>query len=86
MDVHRLISRLLLLAALCGLAGCGASTANSTGSHKPAVKLTNVSYDPTRELYAEFNKEFAQHWLEENGQVVDDRRSRTAARVHKPAR
>ncbi len=26
------------------------------------VKLLNVSYDPTRELYAEFNKAFAEHY------------------------
>jgi len=71
MDAHRLLSHLLLLAALCCFAGCGSSTANSTSGTKPAVKITNVSYDPTRELYAEFNKEFARHWLEEKGQVVD---------------
>jgi sulfate/thiosulfate transport system substrate-binding protein len=26
------------------------------------VTLLNVSYDPTRELYAEFNAAFAKHW------------------------
>jgi sulfate/thiosulfate transport system substrate-binding protein len=26
------------------------------------VTLLNVSYDPTRELYAEFNTAFAKHW------------------------
>lgn len=26
------------------------------------VKLLNVSYDPTRELYVEFNSAFAKHW------------------------
>ena len=30
----------------------------------------NVSYDPTRELYAEFNKEFAKYWKETHGQEV----------------
>jgi sulfate/thiosulfate-binding protein len=29
---------------------------------KPAIELLNVSYDPTRELYEEFNAEFAKHW------------------------
>src|SRR4051812_34900259 len=71
MDAYRLISRVLVLAALCGLAGCGSSTASSTGGTKPSIKITNVSYDPTRELYAEFNNEFARHWLEEKGQVVE---------------
>ena len=35
-----------------------------------AVTLLNVSYDPTRELYAEFNTAFAKHWKEKTGQVV----------------
>ena len=26
------------------------------------VELLNVSYDPTRELYVEFNAAFAKHW------------------------
>jgi ABC-type sulfate transport system substrate-binding protein len=28
------------------------------------VTLLNVSYDPTRELYEEFNAAFARHWKE----------------------
>jgi sulfate transport system substrate-binding protein len=32
--------------------------------------LLNVSYDPTRELYVEFNKEFAKHWKETQNQDV----------------
>lgn len=35
-----------------------------------AVKLLNVSYDPTRELYQDYNKAFAAHWKEETGQDV----------------
>ena len=34
------------------------------------MELLNVSYDPTRELYEEFNTAFAAHWLAETGQVV----------------
>src|SRR6266576_2687190 len=71
MNVQPLFNCLLLVSALCGLAGCSSSTASSTGTTKPAIKITNVSYDPTRELYAEFNKEFARHWLEEKEQVVE---------------
>jgi sulfate/thiosulfate transport system substrate-binding protein len=41
-----------------------------TGQKKEAVQLLNVSYDPTRELYDEFNKEFAAYWEEESGQKV----------------
>lgn len=31
------------------------------------VTLLNVSYDPTRELYEDFNKAFAQHWQATTG-------------------
>lgn len=34
------------------------------------LKLRNVSYDPTRELYAEFNTAFAKHWQEKTGDTV----------------
>jgi sulfate transport system substrate-binding protein len=32
------------------------------------TKLLNVSYDPTRELYKEFNTAFAAHWKKETGE------------------
>jgi sulfate/thiosulfate transport system substrate-binding protein len=57
--------RLTTLALLAFVLGCGASP-QSTNS----ITITNVSYDPTRELYAEFNQEFARHWKEETGQSV----------------
>lgn len=34
------------------------------------VKLLNVSYDPTRELYREYNAAFAKHWKEKTGDNV----------------
>jgi sulfate/thiosulfate-binding protein len=34
------------------------------------VTLLNVSYDPTRELYKEFNDAFAAHWKKETGETV----------------
>ena len=40
----------------------------------PLVKaqdtLLNVSYDPTREFYAEYNEAFAKHWKEKSGREV----------------
>jgi sulfate transport system substrate-binding protein len=36
----------------------------------PRLELLNVSYDPTRELYAEFNRLFAAHWKARTGQEV----------------
>ncbi len=41
----------------------------TTGSKDP-VEITNVSYDPTRELYEAYNKLFAEHWKENTGQEV----------------
>ena len=34
------------------------------------IKLLNVSYDPTRELYQEFNEAFAKHWKAQTGDDV----------------
>jgi sulfate/thiosulfate transport system substrate-binding protein len=34
------------------------------------VKLLNVSYDPTRELYEEYNKFFAAYWKNKTGDTV----------------
>ena len=34
------------------------------------IKLLNVSYDPTRELYTEFNAAFAKHWKAKTGDNV----------------
>jgi ABC-type sulfate transport system substrate-binding protein len=32
------------------------------------ITLLNVSYDPTREFYAEYNEAFAKHWKEKKGE------------------
>lgn len=68
------------------LAGCGSSASGtasaatasasstdaSSGSSSGTITLTNVSYDPTRELYEAYNKIFAKHWASEhNGQKVE---------------
>jgi sulfate/thiosulfate transport system substrate-binding protein len=37
--------------------------------------LLNVSYDPTRELYQEFNSVFIQYWKQKTGQTVSIRQS-----------
>ncbi len=34
------------------------------------IKLLNVSYDPTRELYTEFNAAFSKHWKAKTGDNV----------------
>jgi len=60
----KLMPRLLTAATLALLlAGCG--------KHGPSgTTLLNVSYDPTRELYADVNPAFAAHWLATHGTAV----------------
>src|SRR4051812_26091367 len=41
---------------------------------KPA-NLLNVSYDPTRELYQDYNAAFAKYWESKNGQKVSIQQS-----------
>ena len=61
--------------AATALAGCGAQgskeAADNTAATAEKVTLTNVSYDPTRELYAAYNEVFAKHWKEQTGQDVE---------------
>jgi sulfate transport system substrate-binding protein len=43
------------------------------------VRILNVSYDPTRELYEEFNHAFADYWRGKTGQGVTIRQSHGGA-------
>jgi sulfate/thiosulfate transport system substrate-binding protein len=65
---RRLISRLLSTLVL-------ASAGLSTLAFAQSVSLLNVSYDPTRELYVEFNAAFAKHWKAKTGQDVTIKQS-----------
>jgi len=47
--------------------------------HANEVTLLNVSYDPTRELYQDFNKVFAEHWKKTAGQNVKIKQSHGGA-------
>lgn len=60
-----LATGLALLMAV-GLTACG-----SEGGDGDGLKITNVSYDPTRELYAEYNEAFKKHYKEEKGKDVE---------------
>ncbi|WP_430540624.1 sulfate ABC transporter substrate-binding protein [Pseudoxanthomonas sacheonensis] len=42
----------------------------AAGAVAKDVELLNVSYDPTRELYRDFNAAFAKDWLQKKGQKV----------------
>ena len=62
----------ILLIASFTLAGCGtaATEANNASTNTEPATLLNVSYDPTRELYQEYNAAFAKYWKEKEGQDV----------------
>jgi sulfate/thiosulfate transport system substrate-binding protein len=49
----------LLIVAVAALSVCAGE-----------VRLLNVSYDPTRELYQDFNTAFAKHWRDKTGDTV----------------
>lgn len=44
-------------------------------AQKKSIEILNVSYDPTRELYEEYNKEFSKYWKEKTGQEVKIKQS-----------
>lgn len=65
----KVISTLLSLAVLTGgLVAC--SSGEESGGSSKTVELLNVSYDPTRELYEEYNKLFKEHWKETTGEDI----------------
>ena len=39
----------------------------SQAAHAADISILNVSYDPTRELYADYNKAFAKYWKTKTG-------------------
>ncbi len=59
--------KLALFAALTATLAIGSAGAQTT--------LLNVSYDPTRELYKDFNAAFNKHWQAKTGQTVNVRQS-----------
>ena len=64
--MRRQIFAFAILSAL-GLAAAQPATADTT--------LLNVSYDPTRELYKDFNAAFAKQWKQQTGETVNIRQS-----------
>jgi len=64
MELNQLNRRLLLALTAAVFIG-GASQASARD-----IALLNVSYDPTRELYVDFNKAFAEYWKKKTGDTV----------------
>ena len=61
MTTPRFLKRALLAVLLSGTAAV---------SFAKDITLLNVSYDPTRELYQEYNPAFAKFWKAKTGDVV----------------
>jgi sulfate/thiosulfate-binding protein len=72
MSLRRDFIKIPLAAAAVGSLGLLARPARS---QKAPVTLLNVSYDPTRELYVEFNRAFATYWKGKTGQDVSIKQS-----------
>ncbi len=65
---HAITRRAATLAVVLGL-GIAPALAQAP------VTLLNASYDPTRELYQDFNAAFAKYWKEKAGEVVTIKQS-----------
>lgn len=66
-----------VLLTLSTMAGCNppdkktGGASNGTSPTKETVQLLNVSYDPTRELWAELNKAFKAQYEKESGRTLE---------------
>ncbi|WP_242223481.1 sulfate ABC transporter substrate-binding protein [Bacillus cereus group sp. BfR-BA-01380] len=65
----------ILLSMVLLFSGCASTTSTSQSDSGKSIELLNVSYDPTRELYQDFNKDFATYWKEKSGQTVTVKQS-----------
>jgi len=68
-------NRRTFLTALASAAGMASISAVVRAQSPREVVLTNVSYDPTRELYRALNDAFAKEWQASTGQKVTIRTS-----------
>lgn len=67
--------RLAALVPVLALVAAPLAAPLVTPAARAATTLLNVSYDPTRELYADFNRVFAASWKARTGQTVAIRTS-----------
>ncbi len=54
-----------------GESGSGSGSASGSASESETITLTNVSYDPTRELYEQYNKLFTEYYKKKTGKTVE---------------
>ncbi len=60
---------ILTLSLMFSLSGCGQSSSQKNTGNQ--VTITNVSYDPTRELYQAYNEAFTSYYKEKTGTDVE---------------
>jgi sulfate/thiosulfate-binding protein len=69
----------ITLFSLIIVAGCGGTNGAAQGEAdippSDTITLLNVSYDPTREFYRDFNAAFSDYWYEQTGQRVEIQQS-----------
>ena len=71
MNMKKAVGLLLgTLLAMGMLAGCGSEDQSADSDSGAAKEFLNVSYDPTRELYAEFNEKFKPEWKGQSGEDI----------------
>src|SRR5271167_826251 len=69
-DRHKFIVSMLLMLVLALL---------SAGTASAAKTLLNVSYDPARELYQDYNAAFAKYWKAKTGETVNIQQSHSGS-------
>lgn len=61
----------LSISLVLGTSSCSKKNASDKVAKAKSYTLTNVSYDPTRELYQAYNKAFAKYYNEKTGNTVE---------------
>lgn len=67
---RRMMTVLMSILIVSFLVGCGDGSSSKEDSGS-SFEILNVSYDPTREFYAEYNEMFCKYWREEKGEDVE---------------
>ena len=75
MRARRDFIKIPFAATLASLMALPGSAAFAQAAKPAAVTLLNVSYDPTRELYVDYNQAFAKYWKAKTGQDVSIKQS-----------
>lgn len=67
----RTVAVIAAVALTVGVTGCSKKSDAELGTAENPYELLNVSYDPTRELYEQFNPMFEEYYKQETGKVVE---------------